>query len=63
LKKNTWSKFEFSEIAMLTKLPTHAVCSALYFQNFSAVETVAKPHVWSFTQKELVREDEDWVFV
>jgi hypothetical protein len=48
---------------MLTKLPAHAVCSALYFENFSACESVAKPHVWSFTQKELVREDEDWVFV
>jgi hypothetical protein len=48
---------------MLTKLPTHAVCSALYFENFSATEPLAKPPVWSFTRKELVREDEDWVFV
>jgi hypothetical protein len=50
---------------MLNTLPTHAVCSAMYFENFSAPEAVAaeKPRVWSFAQKELVAEDTDWVFL
>ena len=49
---------------MLTKLPTHAGCSALYFQDF-APDPVAhdKPTVWSFTQKDFVKEDEDWVLL
>jgi hypothetical protein len=48
---------------MLNTLPTHAVCSAMYFENFSAPEAVVQPHMWSFTQKELVAEDADWVFL
>jgi len=49
---------------MLNTLPTHAVCSAMYFENFSAPEAVAeKPSLWSFKQKELVAEDADWVFL
>ena len=52
-------------IAMLTKLPTYAVCSAMYFEDFSTPEPVAaeKPSLWSFTRKDFVAEDEDWVFL
>jgi hypothetical protein len=57
---------------MLSKLPTysmcnvtHAMCSAIDSEDFSAPEPAAseKPAVWSFTRKELVREDEDWVLL
>ena len=62
--KYTWCKFEQIAANMLTKLPTHAVCSAMYFQDF-APDPVAhdKPTVWSFTQKDFVKEDEDWVLL
>jgi hypothetical protein len=50
---------------MLTKLPTYAVCSAMYFEDFSAPEPVAheQPSLWSLTQKDAVTEDADWVFL
>jgi len=50
---------------MLTRLPTHAICSEMHFENWSAPEPVAaeKPSVWSFKHKQLMKEDEDWVFL
>ena len=50
---------------MLTRLPTHVICSEMHFENWSAPEPVAaeKPSVWSFKHKQLMKEDEDWVFL
>jgi hypothetical protein len=50
---------------MLTKLPAYAVYSAVHFPEYIAPEPAAaeKPSMSSVTHKELVREDEDWVFL
>ena len=50
---------------MLTKLPAYAVYSAVHFPEYIAPEPAAaeKPSVWSFTRKDFVTEDEDWVFL
>lgn len=52
-------------LQMLTKLPAYAVYSAVHFPEYIAPEPAAaeKPSMSSVTHKELVREDEDWVFL
>ena len=49
---------------MLSKLPAYAVYSAMHFKEYSTPEpTTDKPSMSSVARKELVREDEDWVFL
>ena len=51
---------------MLGNLPVYAVCSAMHFEDFGAREPAGyekNTSVWSFTPKQVVAEDEDYVFV
>ena len=51
---------------MLSRHPLYAVCLAMHSEDFGTREPAAADKhsdVWSFTQKQFVTDDEDYVFV